>query len=383
MYDLLPQKECKSLFLKVMSKSQQIQSFGNHLILGVSGTSLNDDDKRALSELKPVGVIFFAKNFLDGVPYQIWVENFKQLHQSLREYTERDFMFMTIDHEGGRVVRTPLPITRFPQSYLLKSHAQEVAKATALELKSLGINLSWSPVADIFSNPQNPIIGSRAFGTTPETASQRAREYYRGLKEGGVIGCAKHFPGHGDTSQDSHLELPTLNLTREELQRRELIPFKTLIEEQIPLIMTAHILFPQIDPEFPATLSKPILNQILREEMNFQGVVVSDDLDMKAVSEMFMQSGTVARAFHAGCDLFIVSRNINSSSIERTYQITEDFTTSLSNGSLDEKVVVAARERIEKLLAGTPQYPVYTLEKEILVKNAELAIACTLVTSDF
>ncbi|WP_413176020.1 beta-N-acetylhexosaminidase [Anabaena azotica] len=366
-----------------MSKSQQIQSFGNHLILGVSGTSLNDDDKRALSELKPVGVIFFAKNFLDGVPYQIWVENFKQLHQSLREYTERDFMFMTIDHEGGRVVRTPLPITRFPQSYLLKSHAQEVAKATALELKSLGINLSWSPVADIFSNPQNPIIGSRAFGTTPETASQRAREYYRGLKEGGVIGCAKHFPGHGDTSQDSHLELPTLNLTREELQRRELIPFKTLIEEQIPLIMTAHILFPQIDPEFPATLSKPILNQILREEMNFQGVVVSDDLDMKAVSEMFMQSGTVARAFHAGCDLFIVSRNINSSSIERTYQITEDFTTSLSNGSLDEKVVVAARERIEKLLAGTPQYPVYTLEKEILVKNAELAIACTLVTSDF
>ncbi len=360
-----------------MSPSQHIQSFGNHLILGVSGTSLNDEDKRALSELKPVGVIFFAKNFLDGVPYQIWVENFKQLGQAIREYTEQSFMFMTIDHEGGRVVRTPLPITRFPPSYLLKFNAQEVAKATAWELKSLGINLSWSPVADIFSNPQNPIIGPRAFGTTPETASQLAREYYRGLKQGGMISCAKHFPGHGDTSQDSHLELPTLNLTVEELQRRELIPFKTLIEEQIPLIMTAHILFPQIDAEVPATLSRTILNHILREELNFQGVVVSDDLDMKAVSEMFMQSGTVARAFYAGCDLFIVSRNINSSSIERTYQIAEDFTASLSNGSLDEKVVVAARERIEKLLDGTPQYPVYALEKEILVKNAELAIAST------
>ncbi|MBK1988133.1 beta-N-acetylhexosaminidase [Sphaerospermopsis aphanizomenoides BCCUSP55] len=361
-----------------MSRSQHIQSFGNHLILGVSGTTLSDEDKRVLSELKPVGVIFFAKNFLDGVPYQVWLEKFKELQHSIREYTERDLLFTTLDHEGGRVVRTPLPITRFPQAYLLQSHAQEVAKATALELKSLGINLSWSPVADIFSNPQNPIIGSRAFGTTPETAGQLAREYYRGLKEGNILGCAKHFPGHGDTSQDSHVELPVLYLTVEELRQRELIPFQTLIAEQIPLIMTAHILFPQIDPEVPATLSKTILNHILREELNFQGVVVSDDLDMKAVSEMFMQSGTVARAFHAGCDLFIVSRNINSSAIERTYQIAEDFAACLSNGSLDENVVATARERIEKLLALTPQYPVYPLEKEAFLKNAELAIACTL-----
>jgi beta-N-acetylhexosaminidase len=360
-----------------MSGSQIIKSFGNHLILGVSGTSLSEDDKRALSELKPVGVIFFAKNFLDGVSYQIWLENFRELHLSLREYTERDFMFMTIDHEGGRVVRTPLPITRFPHAYLLKSHAKEVAKATALELKSLGINLSWSPVADIFSNPHNPIIGSRAFGITHETASQGAREYYQGLKEGGILGCAKHFPGHGDTSKDSHVELPILNLTIEELQQRELIPFKTLIEKQIPLIMTAHILFPQIDADVPATLSKIILNNILREELGFQGVVVSDDLDMKAISEIFMQSGTLGRAFNAGCDLFIVSRNIHSSSIERTYKIAEDFAACLSNGSLDEVVVAAARERIEQLLAVTPQYPVYPLEQDILVKNAQLAIACT------
>jgi beta-N-acetylhexosaminidase len=357
---------------------KDLQKFGNHLIFGVSGTTLSDDDKRALNELKPVGVIFFTKNFLDGVPYPVWLKGFENLLKQIREYTERETLLTSIDHEGGRVVRTPFPITRFPCAYLVKLQAYKVAKATALELKSLGINLSFSPVADIFSNPQNPIIGPRAFGITPKTASQSAREYYRGLREEGILGCAKHFPGHGDTSTDSHLELPILNLSLEDLRNRELIPFQTLIQAQIPLIMTAHILFPQIDPEVPATLSTTILNHILRQELNFQGVIVSDDLDMKAVADMFMRPGTVARAFNAGCDLFIVSRNINSSSLERTYKIAEDFANCLSNGSLNEEIVESARERVESLLKITPQYPVYQLEKEVLVNHAELAITCCL-----
>ncbi|MFN6571380.1 beta-N-acetylhexosaminidase [Dendronalium sp. ChiSLP03b] len=360
-----------------MSVSQDLERFGHHLILGISGTTLSDDDKRALSDLKPVGVIFFAKNFLDGTPYEVWVESFKQLNDQIRQYAERQSMFMTLDHEGGRVIRTPLPITRFPYAFLWRSHSHEVAKATAKELKSLGINLSWAPVADIFSHPDNPVIGPRAFGSTPESAAQGARDYYLGLQESGIVGCAKHFPGHGDTSKDSHLELPILNLTLEELQIRELIPFKTLIKAQIPLIMTAHILFPKIDSDLPATLSKAILKKILREELGFEGVVVSDDLDMKAVSDMFTDSGTVARAFDAGCDLFIVSRNINSSSLERTYKIAEDFIDSLKKGSLDESVVDAAKHRIEKLLAVTPQYPVHTLDKNTLEEHAKLAIACS------
>ncbi|MEH2081739.1 MAG: glycoside hydrolase family 3 protein [Nostoc sp.] len=358
-----------------MSVSQKLRRFGNHLILGVSGTTLSDDDKRALNELKPIGAIFFAKNFLDGTPYQIWLESFKDLNRQIREYTERDSMFITLDHEGGRVIRTPLPITRFPHALLLRSHAYEVAKATAVELKSLGINLSWAPVADIFSHPDNPVIGPRAFGNTPETATQGARDYYFGLRDSGILGCAKHFPGHGDTSKDSHIELPILNLTLEDLRLRELIPFKALIEVQIPLIMTVHILFPKIDPDVPGTLSQTILKTILREELGFEGVVVSDDLDMKAISDMFMKAGTVAQSFNAGCDLFIVSRNINSSSLERTYRIAEDFIDSLNNGSLDETVVEAARERIEKLLAVTPQYPIHALDKDVLSQHAQLAIA--------
>lgn len=360
-----------------MSVSQELERFGHHLILGISGTTLSDDDKRALNELKPVGVIFFAKNFLDGTPYEFWVESFKQLNDQIRQYAERQSMFVTLDHEGGRVIRTPLPITRFPYAFLWRSHSREVAKATAVELKSLGINLSWAPVADIFSHPDNPVIGPRAFGSTPESAAQGARDYYLGLQESGIVGCAKHFPGHGDTSKDSHIELPILNLTLEDLRIRELIPFQTLIKAQIPLIMTAHILFPKIDPNVPATLSKAILKKILREELGFEGVVVSDDLDMKAVSDMFTNSGTIARAFDAGCDLFIVSRNINSSSLERTYKIAEDFVDSLNKGSLDESVVDAAKNRIEKLLAVTPQYSVQTLDKNTLEEHAKLAIACS------
>ncbi|MBW4562667.1 MAG: beta-N-acetylhexosaminidase [Mojavia pulchra JT2-VF2] len=360
-----------------MPVGQHLQNFGHHLILGVSGTTLSDDDKRVLSELQPVGVIFFAKNFLDGTSYEIWLQTFRELIDQIRQYAERDSMFITLDHEGGRVVRTPLPITRFPHAFLLQSRSRQVGRATGVELKSLGINLSWAPVADIYSNPQNPVIGPRAFGITPETVAKCVREYYFGLQESGVLGCGKHFPGHGDTSKDSHIELPILNLTTEDLRNRELIPFKALIEEQVPLIMTAHILFPKIDPDVPATLSQPILNTILRQELGYQGIVVSDDLDMKAVSDMFIQKGTVARSFQAGCDLFIVSRNINSSSIERIYQIAEDFGDSLGKGNLDESVVAAARSRIEKLLAATPQYLVHTLDKDTLREHAELAIACS------
>ena len=352
--------------------------FGNHLIVGVSGTALTDEDKRILSKLKPVGVCFFAKNFRDGEPYEVWLQSFRKMSEEIREYTERESMFISIDHEGGRVIRPPLPITRFPYTYVCRQRGREVGKAMATELKSLGINVSWAPVADVFSNPNNPIIGPRAFDKTPQVAAKYAREYFLGLKESGIIACAKHFPGHGDTSTDSHLALPVLNLTKEELQQRELIPFKTLIAAEIPLIMTSHIVFPQIGGDKPATFCQPILQEILREELGFQGVVVSDDLDMKAVADMYSQSGTVAQTLNAGCDVFLMCGNLPSSSTERIDFIAKDFVNSLNNGSLSESVVEAANGRIQNLLNKTPQYSVNMLDKSTLLQHSELAIACSL-----
>jgi beta-N-acetylhexosaminidase len=174
------------------------------------------------------------------------------------------------------------------------------------------------------------------------------------------------------------LELPVLNLTKEEMRSRELIPFQKLISAGIPLVMTAHILFPKIDPHAPATLSKLVLRDLLREELGFSGVVVSDDLDMKAVADLFTQPGTVAKSVNAGCDLFIISRNLPSSKVERVYAIASDFTASVDNGSLDESVVSAAKNRIDQLLAVTPQYDVSLLSKDVFLNHAELAIDCML-----
>jgi beta-N-acetylhexosaminidase len=147
-----------------MLPSNNLQKFGHHLILGVSGTKLSDDDKKILRDLRPVGVIFFAPNFRQDVPYSVWLESLGDLTKQVREYAERDTyggkprMFVTIDHEGGRVMRPPLPITRFPYAAFYGEKAFLVGKAMGKELRSLGINISWSPVADIFSNPGNPVI---------------------------------------------------------------------------------------------------------------------------------------------------------------------------------------------------------------------------------
>ncbi|AKG21945.1 beta-N-acetylhexosaminidase [Calothrix sp. 336/3] len=354
-----------------------IQRFGNHLIIGIAGTKLNDEDKRLLSDLKPVGIVFYGKNFLHDTDYETWLHSFGELIKGIRQYTERERMLLSIDHEGGRVIRPPAPITRFPDAFSQGAKGRQVAQAMAVELKSLGINVSWSPVADIFSNPDNPIIGSRAFSNNAESAAEYAIECYKGLQEAGIIACAKHFPGHGDTSKDSHLELPVLHLTEEELWQRELIPFQKLIQQQIPMVMTAHILFPKIDAEVPATLSQKILTGILREKLGFTGVIVSDDLDMAAVARMYSNSGTVAKTLNAGCDLLMVSRNLPASSPERIYQIGRDFAESLNQGSLQESVVVAAQERIENLLQQTPQYRVVFLDADVLQYHSELAIACS------
>ncbi|BAZ05571.1 glycoside hydrolase family 3 N-terminal domain-containing protein [Calothrix sp. NIES-3974] len=360
-----------------MATPGKIKQFGQHLLIGLSGTELSDEDKRILSDLSPIGIVFYLKNFRYDLPYEDWVENFGNLLTQVREYSERSAMLMTLDHEGGRVLRTPPPLTRFPHALLYGTQSQEVAKATGIELKSIGINVSWSPDADIFSNPKNPIIGARAFAAEPELAGVRARDYLEGLREAGIVGCAKHFPGHGDTTTDSHLELPVLDLTLEQLRQRELIPFQTLIAAEVPMVMTAHILFPQIDPDVPATLSQLILTDLLRSELGYQGVIVSDDLDMNAVAKMYGVPGTVARTFHAGCDLLMVSRNLPASAIARTYAIAQDFVDSIENGTLSEAIVTAASDRIQKLVEQTPQYHVQCLSQETLLHHSQLAIACS------
>jgi beta-N-acetylhexosaminidase len=287
---------------------------GHHFIVGISGTKLSELDKQILSQLKPSGILFLKRNFEFNLPYTEWLESFSTLLSSIKEYTERDRMFFSIDHEGGRVHRTPAPLTHFPDPITFREESFSIASKMAHELRSIGINVSWSPSVDIHTNPSNPVIGNRAFGSTVEEVTKFSSQFMRGLLENGILACIKHFPGHGDTNVDSHLALPVVHKSLEELKQCELQPFATLINQGAPLVMTSHIVFPNIDPGSPATLSKLWLQDILRKELGFGGVIVTDDLDMNAVSTHHNPDELCIKAFDAGCELFIVARHPDGSS---------------------------------------------------------------------
>ena len=348
-------------------------SFGNHFIIGLSGTVLSDTDKTILSKVRPAGILLLKRNFDFALPYPEWIWKLTALLDGVRQYTERSELFVSIDHEGKRVHRLPPPITVFPNAIKFGSHSAEVAKAQAIELRSLGINVSWAPVADIHSNPANPIIGERAFGATPEQVIANAVPYYSELTRQGILGCAKHFPGHGDTSTDSHLELPMVDSSLEQLRARELPPFQALIDAGVPLIMTAHISYPNIDPHTPATMSKLFISELLRQSMGYKKVVVTDDLDMKAVSAAFEDRNMIAQALNVGCDMFIVARQPGSDE-ERTIFLAESIATALQERIVSEDTLFASFCRINNLFENElPQNEPHPLPPEVFKQHAELA----------
>ena len=348
-----------------------MKNIGHHFIIGISGPKLSDLDKKILEELQPTGILFLKRNFLLNTPYQEWLEAFSSLRRAVKEYAARDKMFFSIDHEGGRVHRTPSPLTQFPSPRYLKEKSFMVASAMAVELRSIGINVSWSPSVDINSNPQNPVIGDRAFADSAEEVSMYAAQFLRGLLEHGVLGCIKHFPGHGDTSIDSHFALPQVDKTLAEISSLELKPFAALINQGAPMVMTSHILFPAID-ENPATLSKFWLQDILRKELGFAGVIVTDDLDMKAVSEHHPDGQLVHDALSAGCELFIVARHPDGSSDKPL-----SMAAALHNVLKDDKTLqvksAEAKEKIEYLLRySVGDYTPYELTTDVLAAHGTI-----------
>ena len=196
------------------------------------------------------------------------------------------------------------------------------AKGLGAQLRALGINLDFAPVLDVDTNPANPVIGDRAFGSEPDTAIEHALAFADGLHEGGVLSCGKHFPGHGDTDLDSHLALPTLRHDRERLDRVELAPFRAAVE-RIPSLMTAHVVFEALDPGVPATMSSAVITELLRNEIGYEDAVFSDDLEMKAVSERYAIEDAGVLAIEAGCDLLLVCSELDAAARLRTTLVRE------------------------------------------------------------
>jgi len=279
------------------------EKIGAMVMSGLEGEALGSEEERLLKDYPFGGFIFFKHNLKE--PRQILA-----LCRSLWEKGREIPPFIAIDQEGGRVHRLPLPFTHFPSAATLgrtgnADLAYKVGLATARELSAVGINLNFAPVLDIHSNPSNPVIGDRSLSSDPEEVIRLGWALVRGLREGRVIPCVKHFPGHGDTDKDSHLELPMMRKDRASLERLELIPFARACEKGIESIMTAHVLYPALDPKYPATLSPSIIGGLLRQQLRYEGVVFSDDLEMKAVSQNYSYGEAAILSIKAGADVLL------------------------------------------------------------------------------
>ncbi|MBN9243729.1 MAG: glycoside hydrolase family 3 protein [Mesorhizobium sp.] len=347
-------------------------SLGHRFLIGLQpGHVLGDHDKRLLSLLRPAGVVFFRANFMADAPYDEWLGAHRELMAGIREYIGRDEVLFGIDHEGGGVLRPPAPITAYAYARRWKEQAAAVGGAMGRELASLGFNVNFAPVLDVNSNPDNPVIGQRAFGATPSEVTAAARPFLSAMQAEGVLGCLKHFPGHGDTSVDSHYGLPAVDVDAETFRTRELAPFRDLARGEARMVMTAHIVFPQIDPGTPATMSKTILQDILRGELGFEGVVVSDDLGMKAISSMLDRPETSIRLANAGCDLLCMCAYWADTAL--ILRIVEQIVDGVREGKVMEKTLAASHRRIAALLKDAPQHAVRSLPEETFAHHATLA----------
>jgi beta-N-acetylhexosaminidase len=214
---------------------------------------------------------------------------------------------VSVDQEGGRVARLKAPFTEWPPMATLGRAgdvrlAERFARALAVELRAVGVTLDFAPVLDVHTNPKNPVIGDRALAGKAAEVATLGAAIVRALQDEHVAACGKHFPGHGDTSTDSHLELPLVEHPPERLRELEFLPFKAAIEAGVATIMTAHVLVPALDEKRPATLSPRIVSDILRAELKFDGVILSDDLEMKALANDYAVPEAAVLAIQAGCD---------------------------------------------------------------------------------
>jgi beta-N-acetylhexosaminidase len=255
-----------------------------------------------------------------------------------------------IDQEGGRVARLKSPFTVWPPMATLgrsddATLTRKFAAAMAAEMAAVGITLDYAPVLDIHTNPKNPVIGDRALGEKPETVSKLGRVIIEELQRAGVAACGKHFPGHGDTATDSHAELPIVEHPPDRLRAVEFVPFRTAIDANVAFIMTAHVLVTTIDEEQPATLSRKIVHEILRKELGFHGVIVSDDLDMRAIADSYSAGDAAVAAIAAGCDAILMCGSGKPPDIGLQVQALEALIHAVEDETLSVAEVEAALER--------------------------------------
>lgn len=330
------------------------ERLGELLLVGVPGTAMTPEVEARLRAIGPSGVIFFAPNFTDAGGAARYA---RAVHDIVG--TPSLPALVAADEEGGMVSQLSgfwevPPSARAVASSGGPPLVKDLAARTARRLLALGINLDFAPVVDIHSNPGNPVIGVRSFGTAPSQVTACGRAAIEGFLASGVIPVAKHFPGHGDTSLDSHVALPRLSLTLEQLALRELRPFEGAIQAGVPVVMTAHLLVPALDsdPTRTATLSHAIVTRLLREKLRFGGVVVTDALEMAGATSLGSHGEVAVRAIDAGVDLLLYSK-LEPGPEEALAALRA----ALASGRLAPERIEVSLTRIHALRAGSAARP--------------------------
>jgi beta-N-acetylhexosaminidase len=308
----------------------------NLLIVGFDGYEMSTDLKAIMNSSELGGVILFKRNIKDA-------KQVTKLNKEILNFNKTNPPLISVDQEGGRVARLKDITTNLPAMGEIKSEqdAYLVGETLGMELRALGFNLDFAPVCDVVVNKDNQVIGDRSFSDNALIVAKLASQIILGLQNNQVAACAKHFPGHGDTSIDSHFFLPTVTTPKEVILERDLEPFRMAIKNNVDTIMTAHILAKNLDSYWPATMSYEILVNILRKQLGFNGVIISDDLEMKAIFDNYDLETIIEKSLKASVNMFIVSQDLKLAN--KILDILENFYTN------NEELRILITESINKV----------------------------------
>jgi len=329
--------------LKVNNMSLD-EKIGQLVIVGLDGYTMNNNIDNLIQKNKVGGVILFSKN----VETSNQLVNLTNLLKTKNSQNKTP-LFISVDEEGGRVSRMPNEIENIPSNgFIGKKNdgnlSYNIGKIIGEELKNFGFNMDFAPVLDINSNINNPVIGDRAFGSTVSIVNKLGIKTMEGIRDNNIISVVKHFPGHGDTSVDSHIGLPLVNKNLTELNNFELLPFKEAIKNNVDTIMVSHILLNKVDPASPSSMSKIVITDMLRGTLKFTGVVITDDMTMGAIIKYNDIGDAAVKSFNAGSDIILVCHEY-----ENEIKVINSLRNAVKNKSIPENRLNESVYRILKL----------------------------------
>lgn len=321
------------------------EKIGQMFIIAFGGEEMSTDLEKAIVDLNVGGVILFQRNLRDVKKV---VQLIKDIQQTAIDH-ERPPLWISIDQEGGGIAYLWDGMIISPGNMLISAsgnekHAYDASYIMGLQLKQIGFNMNFAPVIDINNNPKNPVIGARSYSESAEVVSRLGQQSVQGYHDAGILAVGKHFPGHGDTAFDSHLSLPKVDKDLKELEQFELIPFIENFKRGMEAIMTAHIIYPALDLEYPATLSAFFLKRLLRDKYQFDGLIITDSMEMHAISKYFGREAGSVKAAQAGADIILAcGKDVASQQV-----MIEAVEKAVLTGEIDEVIIDTAVDRILK-----------------------------------